>query len=312
MEARPAQESGLLSRLLRLVESPATRIVAVAVLLVLVATAVDSGGMQKAAADADWSLIWPALAMVPLQVLAAAVLWRRLALSVDPALTLAESTRAVLGSLSVSIWTPARAGDFAARPTLMPRGSRRTLAVAVGAENLLRLPVPLLLAAGASWMVPFPGHLIFAGVCLVTGLAAALLFASPRLSTRLAEAMRVGRHAEFLATVPAGSLVVGHGLRYGFLVAQFGLVALAMSGAAEPGAWVVLAACCVILAAKLVAPLLNFAELGIREGASLVALGAIGFSAESALQASLVLYAINVLLPAAVGAFFWLRRTRDS
>jgi uncharacterized membrane protein YbhN (UPF0104 family) len=309
-QAGPAQPS-LLGRLQLVLESPVVRFLAAAVLLVLVARAVDSSAVRDAAASARWILVLPAVLLVPVQYLGAALLWRGLARTIDPELSLAESFRAVMGSLSVSIWTPGRAGDFAARPTLMPRGSRRALAVAVGTESLLRLPLPLLLGIPAAFVVGFFGHVAFAGVLGVTAGATVLLLLSPGLSDWLAKRLRIQKHSAFLAGLSPSrrwALMVGHGGRFVILTAQFSLIAQAMSGTVEVPAITVAAAAVVIFAAKLLAPILNFAELGIREGASIVAFGAIGFSVEAALQASLLLYGVNVLFPAGLGAVFWLRR----
>ncbi|MBO6574725.1 MAG: flippase-like domain-containing protein [Rhodothermales bacterium] len=282
-------------------------------LLVLIVRAVDSAAMRDAAQSASWDLVVPAFLLMPVQVCWGAALWRRLARAVDPQARFLESLRALLGSLAVSIWTPARAGDFAARPTLMPRGSRRTLAVAVAAENVLRLPVPLVIAAPAAMVVGFTAYGLFAGAAIAVALLAVGLIWAPGAATRIAGRFGAERHVEFLHGLSGGErlrLIGGHGARYLLLVAQFMLVALAMSGPAEVGLLPMAAACTVVLAAKLMAPLLNFAELGIREGASVVAFGAVGLSVEQALQASLLLYGMNVLVPAAVGAFYWLRSSR--
>jgi hypothetical protein len=305
----------LLVRLERIVESPVVRFLAVAVLLVLVVRAADSEAMRDAAATARWILVLPALLLVPVQYLGAALLWRGLARTIDPKLSLAEAFRAVMGGLSVSIWTPGRAGEFAARPTLMPRGSRKAFAVAVGTESLLRLPVPLLLGIPAAFVVGFTGHVAFAGVLCITAGATVLLLLSPGLSDWLARKLRIHNHTAFFASLsPARrwALMAGHGGRYLILTAQFSLIALAMSGTAEVPHMAIASAAVIVFAAKLLAPVLSFAELGIREGASIVAFGAVGFSVEAALQASLLLYGVNVLLPAGFGAMIWLRRAQAS
>ncbi|MFT4603923.1 MAG: hypothetical protein ACI9W4_000640 [Rhodothermales bacterium] len=284
-----------------------------AVVLVLVARSVDLAEMRSALATADYRPAVPALALAAVQLLSGGLLWLWLARAQDSQIKFVEALKAYVGSHAVAIWTPGRAADYAARPQLMPRGSRRTWAVAVAVEALIRHPVPLGMAAAAAlaWFA-FTGVEWFAaaavGVCVVSLLP--ILW--PPLLVRFVRPLGFEGRLEFLDRLGVRDrvgLMLGHGLRYAILGLQFGLLVKAM--APDSGPLLILSAGALItLCLKLLLPLLSFAELGIREGAAVLVFGTLGIAPEAALNASLMIYAVNVLLPAAVGSVVWLRQPR--
>jgi hypothetical protein len=71
----------------------------------------------------------------------------------------------------------------------------------------------------------------------------------------------------------------------------------------EPGAaWLpVMMGVALVFFAKSAIPSFTLGDLGIREGAAVFFLGALGVAAAAALEASLVLFGINLLIPALVG-----------
>lgn len=283
--------------------------------LFLVGRAVDLPEMSAALSGVDWRLIVAASVLSALQLVFRGALWLWLGRSVDHLLTLAEALRAYVGSHAVAVWTPGRAADFATRPQLMPRGSRRTWAVAVAVEALLQHPVPLTAAAvSAALWFEFPGATWFGLAAVsVTALSLAPLIWPPLLS-RLARPLGFEDRLGFVSRLGAGDrigLVAAHGMRYGLLSLQFGLLVAAMAPDSAP--LVLLSAGALItLSIKLLLPLLSFAELGIREGAAVLVFGALSVSPEAALNASLLLYTVNVLLPSAVGSTVWLREPRGA
>jgi hypothetical protein len=60
---------------------------------------------------------------------------------------------------------------------------------------------------------------------------------------------------------------------------------------------------------KFLIPSLTFLDVGVREGAAILAFGWIGVPEAAALNASLMIFFINLALPAVLGAFFLKRRT---
>jgi uncharacterized membrane protein YbhN (UPF0104 family) len=67
----------------------------------------------------------------------------------------------------------------------------------------------------------------------------------------------------------------------------------------------------VIMFAKTILSPLTLSDFGVREGASVFFLSRIGESAATAINASLVLFAINILLPALVGLFLLFLKNDD-
>ena len=281
--------------------------------LVLVARSVDLAEMRAALTSADLRPIIPALLLSAVQMLAGGWLWRWLARAQDPQLRFFEALKAYVGSHAIAIWTPGRAADYAARPQLMPRGSRRTWAVAVAVEALIRHPIPLAIAAAAalSWFA-FTGVRWFAAAAVAVGVISLLPVLWPPLLARFVRPFGFEGRLEFVARLTLRDrvgLMLGHGLRYALLGLQFGLLVKAV--APDSGALLLLSAGALItLCLKLLLPLLSFAELGIREGAAVLVFGTLGIAPEAALSASLMIYTVNVLIPAAVGSAVWLRQPR--
>lgn len=60
---------------------------------------------------------------------------------------------------------------------------------------------------------------------------------------------------------------------------------------------------------KVLIPSLTFLDVGVREGAAILAFGWMGVPEAAALNAALVIFFVNLALPAAVGAFFLKRQT---
>ncbi len=63
-----------------------------------------------------------------------------------------------------------------------------------------------------------------------------------------------------------------------------------------------------VMFTKSLIPSISFAELGIREGASVYFLGSMGLTSIVAFNAALTLFFINVLLPAVTGVFFLMKK----
>ncbi|NNE70293.1 MAG: hypothetical protein HKN29_08000 [Rhodothermales bacterium] len=310
---RPPGEDSTSSILRRVPWTAIFRFALAGAVLFLVGRAVDLPEMSAALADADWRLVAAAAVLSAVQLIARAALWQWLGRSVDAVLTLTEALKAYVGSHAVAVWTPGRVADYATRPQLMPRGSRRTWAVAVAVEGLLQYPVPLALAAAAagSWFdFVGAGWFMLAAVTVAVFSLAPMVW--PPLLQRIVRPFGFQDRLAFLSRLGGPQrlgLLLAHGARYALLALQFGLLAAAMAPDLAPQL-LLSAAALITLSFKLLLPLLSFAELGIREGAAVLVFGALGISAEAALNASLLLYFLNVLLPSAVGSLVWLRQPR--
>src|SRR5690606_9233014 len=120
---------------------------------------------------------------------------------------------------------------------------------------------------------------------------------------------RLGRwpsllHALNLATGiplrPRLEAVAWASVRYVVFTTQF-MLAVAAFGTGGVGLPLLAAGTATIYLLRNVAPPLTFMGLGIREAASVAVLGLVGVPEESALYASLLVFAVNLALPALVG-----------
>jgi uncharacterized membrane protein YbhN (UPF0104 family) len=88
-------------------------------------------------------------------------------------------------------------------------------------------------------------------------------------------------------------------VRYGIFVAQFVLIICAFD--VEPACWKAAFGVGLVFLAKFLIPSVTLMDLGVREGASIYFLGLLGIPDAVAFNAALVLFAINLVLPSALG-----------
>jgi hypothetical protein len=255
--------------------------------------------------------------------------WRRLLDGVDGTFPASRVARAVLGGLALGFWTPARVGEYAGRAGAFPASDPWTLTLTVFAQRMADLTVGVLaglaaLSTGlATGLLPAPGGwLPAAGVGLgVGGALAALLLRTagvhwaalalrihlaPRLPPLVADGLRSLPHRTSFVRrltrrhridVVGGSLV-----RYLVFTGQFACLGLAFA----PDAPIVPLLVAVALAfyAKYLVPALTVLDLGVREAGAVASFSLLGLAPAAGLNAALLLFAINVLLPAVLGLPF--------
>ncbi len=267
-------------------------------------------GAAWAAADVRW--IGAALALLPLNVGLEAVRWGRLVRRVQPEVRMRDAVAAVVGAYPLGLLTPGRVGDFVGRAAFLRGVTAGTSAALTFAERMATLLACLAGGAAALFVNPAAGIApsgVWAGVGVWAVAASGVLaaaFASPSRTARvLGQIVPVRVVREALASferVPRGEaavLVALSFLRYGIFSAQFVLLVHAFAPAAAWGA--VAAGVAVVFLLKSAVPQLTLGDLGVREGVAVVVLAGAGVSAAAALNASLAVFVINLLLPAAAG-----------
>jgi uncharacterized membrane protein YbhN (UPF0104 family) len=155
------------------------------------------------------------------------------------------------------------------------------------------------------WSDPLVAGVALGGALLLFG-AATVVFSRNRAAVHPARRTRFGaawaRAREAARAIPTRTLVVLLVLSVAFylvFIAQFVLLLQAMGGGATLG---ICAGAATVMFLKTVIPPLTFGELGIREGVAVFVFAPLGFRAGAAFDASLLLFALNVLLPAIAGA----------
>lgn len=267
---------------------------------------------------------WPlalALLLVPANIGLETFRWWRLVRRIAPEVGYRDALVAVLGGYPLGLLTPGRVGEYVGRSALLQGVPGGQAAALTFAEKMATLAVVLVggLAALAHFLsVHLAASPIWPAVAVFSALWTAVLWlallfpsgARGVLSTVLPfEPVRRALDAfDAISSRDAAELLATSALRYGIFVAQFVLVATAF--APEANAASLLASVALVYFAKSAVHSVTLGDLGVREGAAVYFFGAYGVSAGAALDASLSAFALNLLLPALVGAPLLVRMRR--
>jgi uncharacterized protein (TIRG00374 family) len=278
--------------------------------------------LQALAAANPWYVVAAGLLLFPNIGLQYAK-WRMLLVGTAPGVCRGDVVASLFAGFSLGLVTPARLGEYGGRAAIC-RGAGKGLLVGLTAiDKASTLFVTVLTGLFAavyfstrSDVIPlFP--VLVAGVA-VLALVLGMLFVvspwSPAPARRLLE-RRGGRVARRILalldtvrripTATLGFVVLFSLLFYLTFVLQFTLLLAAFGPLHVVDA---ISGIATIMFIKSVIPPITVGELGVREGASVMILSVFGIAAASAFSASLLLFAINVLLPAVAGSWFLLRR----
>lgn len=263
--------------------------------------------------------VWVGLAvlLLPVNLFLDGWVWGRLLDTVDDDFPPRQIGRAVLSGLSLGFWTPARLGEYAGRAFSFPTADRWTISLSVFAQRMLDMAAGVGIGLGfllgallTERLPPTSTWLTVAAVGLVTvGVLSTLILFPTRIRwlTNMLEDWGEGLHARtaFLQrlTLRHGIDVVGGTVaRYLVFTGQFVCLALAL----DPTAPLALLSTAVGLTfyAKYLIPSLTLLDLGIREGGAVLFFQLLDLSPAVGLSASLLLFSLNVLLPALLGVPF--------
>jgi uncharacterized membrane protein YbhN (UPF0104 family) len=283
------------------------------VALLYLADRIDWSTLWSYAASAEPLWIAAALALMPLNIGLEAYRWHRLVARLAPETSYRQSLAAVLAGYPLGLVTPARAGDFVGRALYLPYRGKAELMALTFAERMATLACTLV--AGLVALGPFLlfqsdlPQLAWATLFFVaaagTG-AFLLLLLHPRLARRVLAtalpfrpALRLLRVLDRFDRHDARALLALSAVRYGVFSTQFVLLVFAFQ---PDAAWLPVAAgVSLVFFAKSAIPSFTLGDLGVREGVAVFFLGTLGVAAAAAFEASLVLFGMNLLLPALVG-----------
>lgn len=248
---------------------------------------------QLLASGSDMSIPWVALAtlLMPLGLVLQWWKWRQLVMAALPEISAQQIARSLLTGFGLGLLTPGRLGELGRGASWA--GVRWQAVALAGADRLLSSSVTLALGGLCALMTlsSLQGPLVAGSLlilCVAVGMIAHRLGA--RLPARYAlPVRRVGRHAwqQNLAAAVVFNML--------FFTQMYCLIRAL--GPVEPQA---LLAIPVMFAVKTLLPI-SFLDLGVREGAAIVVLGMVGVAPAAAVQAALMLFALNVLAPGAAG-----------
>jgi uncharacterized membrane protein YbhN (UPF0104 family) len=284
--------------------------------LAAVGAAVDPSALLASLHGARWTWVAGAAALVPLNLALDGWVWRRLLRPVLGRVSLRRVAGAVLSGLALGFWAPARVGEYAGRALVLPEGDGWTLSLTVFAQRMADMAVGVLVGlavlVGALYAGTVPATLPWLGAAAIGGGTAAVLLTfltAPSLAHRLARRMApvvgggiAARTACFRDASGRGiaAVLAGTGARYLVFTGQLACLGAAFAPSAPIGLlWV---AAALTFYVKYLVPSLTALDLGVREGGAAFFFQLLGLGAAAGVNAALVLFALNVLAPAALGA----------
>ena len=238
--------------------------------------------------------------------------WRLLLRRAAPGLRHRDVARSLFAGFALGLVTPARAGEFGGRAFTLPGNDRAAIAGLTATDKLASMIVTLAAGIGAgAWYIAILGSFstaLAAGIAAAAVMAAGIAAGVFLLRRRIVFADRDGRVArvlrralEAMRSLSRRDLALLLGLSaafYAVFIAQFVLLLLAFGAGPLPSC---VAGAATVMLLKTVIPPLTFGELGIREGVAVFVLAPLHVAGPAAFNASLILFLINVLLPAAAG-----------
>ena len=281
--------------------------------LAFLAYYVDPAAMARAAAGADPRLIVAAVILLPINVALEGLVWHLLISRLSRATKLRDHIGALFAGYALGFFTPARAGEFAGRAFYIRHDDRWEIAILVGAQRLFDMGVVHSVGCLATVFYimavdPQPVLLwrVLAAAGGVSGAALVAASASPATIHRILARERafsfLRSRIDFLERLSSldglGMLGLSF-LRYGVYSTQFLLLLMAIVPNADVS--LALLGIALVFFVKLLLPPVTLMDVGIREGAAVFFLGSLGFPEAAALNASLLLFTINLLVPAAAG-----------
>ena len=274
---------------------------------------VDPSAMAAAAAGADPFWIAAAFLLMPCNVLLEGFIWHRMIRHVSSESNLRDHYGALLAGYALGFFTPGSVGEFAGRAFYIRHEDRWEIAAVVFAQRLLDSAVGTVLGTVALLFFldrvdPQPesiwGLVLALGTCLgvvLTAAASAPSYAH-RILRRVIPFEAIKKRIQFLGRLSSrdGRELLGLDFfRYLVFSTQLYFLLRALVPGADPvTAFIGIA---LVFFAKILLPPVTFLDVGIREGAAVFFLGSLGFSEAAALNAALMLFGMNVIVPAALG-----------
>jgi uncharacterized membrane protein YbhN (UPF0104 family) len=283
---------------------------------------VEPSALLDSLRNAEWTWVVIALLLLPINLLLDGWVWSRLLDALEGPFSPADVTRALFVGMALGFWTPVRVGEYAGRALYLPNGDRWEISLSVFAQRIIDMAVGvivglvLLIGVLAMGMLP-PSLPWLAALAIGAGTAALLLclILVPNLLQWGTDVLNewapslFSRTTFFRRLTPRQGLEVAGGtiVRYIVFIGQFVCLGLAVASSASVVSLFVAAG--LTFYAKYLIPSLTVLDLGIREGGAVLFFQVMGSSAAAGLNASLLLFSINVLLPAVLGIPILGRRT---
>jgi uncharacterized membrane protein YbhN (UPF0104 family) len=307
----PGKESGS-HRALRAKRIDLLKILFSVLVLVFLVTRVKPSQMAAAISEADFSYLLLALAILPLNLFWQSSRWWLLLKKVKPEVSFRESFQSTLVGLTLGLTIPGGVGGWG-KILIIPEKNRATLLGLAVAESLSMYFATLF------WGLPALAFFLFGKLrlaLLIMLVFSVVIITVVLLRKNLYQTIyplipfksKAADFGEAVKLLGAGKIftILGISLVF-FLTFNFQLF-LIVRAFVDLGGIFLAASIFLIFLVKNSFPI-GFGDLGTREGAAIFFLGKCGISSSQALDSSLLLFAINMLLPALFGSLY-LKRLR--
>lgn len=282
-----------------------------------VVVAAEPSTLLTSLQNASWTWVVVAGLLLPVNLLLDGWVWKQLLAPVLPEVPLPRLAGAVLSGLALGFWTPARVGEYAGRAFFLPEGDRWTLSLTVFTQRMIDMAVGILIGllvlTGALYWGLLPVTPAWQATAAVGGGIGGLLLlfiTAPSLAYRLAcrffpNWTWLTERAAFFDELSGSTCAAALGgtiARYGVFTGQLACLGAAFAPSAH--GLLLWGAASLTFYVKYLIPSLTVLDLGIREGGAAFFFQVLGLGAAAGLNAALLLFAINVLVPALFGVPF--------
>ena len=280
---------------------------------------VEPSAIAAALAEARWLWIGAALALLPVNVVLDGIVWKQLLQPVAPDASPRALGGAILSGFALGFVTPARAGEFVGRALYLPDADSWSVSLTVFVQRLVDTAINVAAGVGVLAVTLFAGALdvTWPWIALLIGSSFFVVLligflAVPSVAARLVRALLPNRpkwnqRVAVLQAYRPGTMrrAVGWAtLRYGVFCTQFVLLIYAFTPPLSVVA--ILGAVVLTFFVKFMVPSVTIMDLGVREGAAVFFLSLFGATQAVALNAALLLFVINNVVPTALGVpFVW-------
>ncbi len=265
-------------------------VVGVGLLAAVIGLTTSPRELLRTVAGLDLRFAGAALALLPVGLSLQWWKWRVLLRTAAPEVSSAAALRSLLAGFGLGLLTPGRLGELG-RGLVLP-GRRMAATQLALVDRLLSAGVTLLAGAmAAAAVIPeVRGAWILGGGASVAGIAGGGWLLLRRMRPRRLEVVRALPARDWAAGI-TGSVMFNL-----VFFLQFHLLLLAAGPLPSSVIWSVPA----VFALKTLLPI-SFLDLGVRESAAVAVLGLAGVQPAVAVQASLLLCAVNVVVPGLAG-----------
>ena len=296
-----------------------TQAVLAVVSLVFLINTVELDKVIGSLTKLNWTLFSFAVLLLPVNLMLEAKKWHLLIRKVSKKTSYIDALGSMLAGFSLGIFTPARIGDYAGRALYLDHRNKWELVALTFTDRMISLSSYILF--GLTGLTIFlqmnpniPGYLsyivFYASAVLFLLIAYCLInpgsiYRSVVTTFKLTRLRSVISFLSKLSHADVVKLFSVAVLRYIVFSTQF--VLLIYSFGDEKNLLAMYLATSLIFLTKSIIPSFTLLELGIREGAAIYFFGAFGVASAIAFDSALLLFTINILIPALIGIPFIFR-----